>query len=205
MANATHAHLEDHQGPHNERPRDEQAIQRRKEQEREAHARNVEAAYRLVRAFNQHAYFFRKCGVAYCLDEEEPPFAPAICLFRRGDGRNPEITFIPVIVGGEHEIFSLRLLSKRKTREQSGFFTNITKFYEEHHTHLSDDPEEAAREVMRLLSTNEMKFERLWKFDKTMAKCVRQYFTKRDMRRALVVLVAVVATALLSILSRGWR
>jgi hypothetical protein len=178
MANPTNAYLYGLQEPNDEATH-EQAIQGVTEQQREAHARNVKTAHRIMQVFNQHANVFRQYGIAYCLDEDEPPFAPTICLFKRRSGRNPEITFVPVVVGGERKTFSLRHLSKRKRREQSGFFTDYIKFYQEHYAHLSDDPKEAASEIMSRLSRKEIEFESLWRFDRTMAHCVRQYFARR--------------------------
>src|SRR3974377_1124341 len=119
----------------------EQEAELRKQQEREAHVRNLRAASRLIDAFNHNASAIKESGILYCLRKQKPPFAPTICLFRRHKSHNPEMIFIPVIVDGPHGTFSLRSLVKRKKRETLKWVTHHIKFYEEHHTRLSDAPE----------------------------------------------------------------
>ena len=174
-------------------PDQEREAKRRKQQEREAHIRNLKAASRLINAFNHNASAFKKSGIVYSLEKEKPPFAPTICLFRRHKPRNPEMIFIPVIVGGPHGTFSLRSLVKRKKRETLKWVTNHIKFYEEHHTRLSDDPEEAAIEVITRLGKRNIEFNSLWGFDRTMGMCARRYFA---IRRAALGLGFVAGIAL---------
>jgi len=171
----------------------EQEAERRKQQEREAHVRNLKAASRLIDAFDHNASAFKKSGILYCLEKEKPPFAPTICLFRRHRSRNPEMISIPVIVDSPHGIFSLRSLVKRKKREALKWVIHHTKFYEEHHTRLSDDPEEAAIEVVTRLRKRNIEFNSLWGFDRTIGMCARRYFA---IRRAALGLGFVTAIAL---------
>src|SRR5215467_13114906 len=109
----------------------EQEAERSKQQEREAHVRNLKAASRLIDALNHNASAFKKSGILYCLEKEQPPFAPTICLFRRHKSGNPEMIFIPVNVDGPHGTFSLRSLVKRKKSETLKWVTHRTKLYEE--------------------------------------------------------------------------
>jgi len=183
-----------------------QKAERRKQQEREAHVRNLKAASQLINAFNHNASAFKKSGILYRLEKEKPPFAPTICLFRRHKSRSPEMIFIPVIVDGPHGTFSLRSLVKRKKRETLKWVTHHTKFYEEHYTRLSNDPEEAAIEVITRLRKRNIEFNSLWGFDRTMGTCARRYFA---IRRAALGLGFVVAIALATIFlfwiaQRGW-
>jgi hypothetical protein len=184
----------------------EQEAERRKQQEREAHVRNLKAASRLIDAFNHNASAFKKSGILYRLEKEKPPFAPTICLFRRHTSRDPEMIFIPVIVDGPHGTFSLRSLVKRKKRETLEWVTRYTKFYEEHHTRLSDDPEEAAIEVITRLRKRNIEFNSLWGFDRTIGMCVRRYFAIRKAALGLgfVTAIAFATMFLFWIAQRGW-
>jgi hypothetical protein len=186
--------------------RHEAEVKRRKQHEREAYVRNLEAASRLIEAFNHHAREFKKSAILYRLDNEKPPFAPTICLFRRDKPQKPEMTFIPVIVGGPYGTFSLRTLRKRKKRETLTWVTDHTKYYDEIHTRLSDDAQEAANEILARLSKQALEFNSLWEFDTTMGMCARRYFA---MRRTAVglgffTLFAIAAMCLYWIAQRGW-
>lgn len=187
-------------------PDQEREAKRRKQQEQEAHIRNLKAASRLIDAFNHNASAFKKSGIVYSLEKEKPPFAPTICLFRRHKPRNPEMIFIPVIVGGPHGTFSLRSLVKRKKRETLKWVTHHIKFYEEHHTRLSDDPEEAAIEIITRLGKRNIEFNSLWGFDRTMGMCARRYFAIRRAALGLgfVAGIALATMFLLWIAQRGW-
>ena len=185
----------------------QQEAERRQQQEREAHVRNLKAASRLIDAFNHNASAFKKSGILYCLEKEKPPFAPTICLFKRYRSGNPEMIFIPVNVNGPHGTFSLRSLVKRKKRETLKWVTHQTKFYEEHHTRLSDDPEEAAIEVITRLRKQNIEFNSLWGFDMTMGKCARRYFAIRRAALGLgfVSAIALATMFLFWITQRGWQ
>jgi len=185
----------------------QQEAERRQQQEREAHVRNLKEASRLIDAFNHHASAFTKSGIVYRLEKEKPPFAPTICLFRRYRSGNPEMIFIPVNVNGPHGTFSLRSLVTQKKRETLKWVTHQTKFYEEHHTRLSDDPGEAAIEVITRLRKRNIEFNSLWGFDRTMGKCARRYFA---IRRAALGLGSIAAITLATmflfwITQRGWQ
>jgi len=185
----------------------QQEAERRQQQEREAHVRNLKAASRLIDAFNHNASAFKKSGILYCLEKEKPPFAPTICLFRRYRSGNPEMIFIPVNVNGPHGTFSLRSLVKRKRRETLKWMTHHTKFYEEHYTRLSDDPEEAAIEVITRLRKRNIEFNSLWGFDRTMGMCARRYFAIRRAALGLgfVSAIALATMFLFWITQRGWQ
>jgi hypothetical protein len=184
----------------------EKEAEQREQQERDAHKRNVEAAYRMIDIFNQNTDIFRKNGVVFCLDREKPPFAPSICLFRRNKPRRPEMLFVPVAVGSPYGTFSFRALIKKTKREPSAWMTNHIKYYEEHHTRLSDDPDEAAAEVIKGLTNSTLEFHSLWGFDRTMGVCARRYFARRRaaLGLGLVAVIAVAAMCLLWIAQLGW-
>ena len=186
--------------------RQQEETERRKQQEREAHKRNVEAAYQIIEIFNRNTSVFKKNGIVYCLDKERPPFAPTICLFRRYESRKPAMIFVPVIVGGPHGTFSLRSLIKRKKRETFSWTTDHIQYYEERHTRLSDDPQEAASEIITKLIKQNVEFNSLWQFDRTMGMCARRYFARRRAALGLgcAAVIAIAAMLLFSIAQRGW-
>jgi hypothetical protein len=178
-----------------ETARQDDGTKRRKQQEREAHVRNLDAASRLIEAFNRSANAFKMHGIMYRLEKEYPPFAPTICLFRRNRPYEPEMSFIPVIVGGPHGTYSLRSLKKQERRETFKWVTNHTKYYEEHHTRLSDDPEEAALDIITRLTKRKLELNSLWEFDSTMGLCARRYFARRRAALGLSIIgVIVLAT-----------
>jgi hypothetical protein len=184
----------------------EKEAEQRGRQEREAHKRDVEAAGRVIEIFKRNADIFRRSGVAFCLDREKPPFAPTICLFRRNKPRRPEMLFVPVVVGSPYGTFSLRALIKKTKRETSVWMTNHTRYYEERHTRLSDDADEAAAEVIKRLTNNTLEFHSLWEFDRTMGVGARRYFARRRaaLGLGLVAVIAVAAVCLLWIAQLGW-
>jgi len=55
----------------------EREAKRRKQQEREAHIRNLKAASRLIDAFDHNASTFKKSGIVYSLEKEKPIFGAA--------------------------------------------------------------------------------------------------------------------------------
>jgi hypothetical protein len=113
--------------------------------------------------------------------------------------------FIPVNVDGPHGTFSLRSLVKRKKSETLKWVTHRTKFYEEHHTRLSDDPDEAAIEVITRLRKRNIEFNSLWGFDRTMGMCARRYFAIRRAALGLgfAAAIALATMFLLWIAQRG--
>lgn len=190
--------LEDlHEGTHSRNsPRSQGGTDVRILQEREEHDRCLEAAYRMIEVFNRNASTFIKNKIVYCLDSESPPFAPTICLFKKYKSQKPEMLFIPVIIGDPHGTFSLRTLSKQTKRETFKWVTNRSKYYEEYQTRLSDDPEEAAREIIRRLTTQSLEFNSLWEFDRTMGACVRRYFARRRAVQGLTFVAAIAAVTI---------
>jgi hypothetical protein len=167
-------------------------IERQKQLERDAHKRNLDEAYRAIEIFRRNISVFKKHRIAYCLDKEYPPFAPTICLFRKDRPYKPEMIFIPVFIGGPHGTFSLKSLIKQKKREPLAWATRHIKYYDERHTRLSDDPQEAASEIFAKILNGTIEFNSLWEFDGTMGKCARRYFA---LRRAVLGLGFVAALA----------
>ena len=186
MADLKKAYLQGQQELADQKRRAEEEAQRKKELERLAHVRDIEAGYRLIFHFNENADVFEQNGIGYCLDEKRPGIVPTLYLFRKdGDSKSPKITRVMIDCGSSFKTYSLSPIVKKST--------DTAYTYDDARVMLSDDAEEAAAEILRLLGRRELMFDTLWHYDKGFGDCTKMYFEKRTTRAVLVTCGLLIA------------
>lgn len=175
----------------------EDQAKRQKEALSSAYARNIVEAKKLVSMFNNYADIFKKNKIHYGFADERPKQPMLrVCLFKTNESNSPKLT--QIIIGTKSKLFSLVPIVRVTNEDEY----SITRKYEGTPIGLSDDANDAASEIMRLIGTRELKFDHLWDRDHV-PKYVGNYFAKKAVGRVVAGAGVVIGVAVMALLARA--